>query len=170
MIPGTSDLVVTQWGAQFGKRRFPCSVGWGGISVRKCEGDGITPRGRFRLENILFRPDRVAAQELPDCAEPIRLFEIWSDDPRDPKYNRKTSGSRGYGFSHERLFRADPQYDIIVPVAYNRPDPVPGAGSAIFLHVWRSPWHPTAGCIAFRRIDLLWIANHIDARTSLVVD
>ncbi len=44
------------------------------------------------------------------------------------------------------------------PVTGHNADPVaPGAGSAVFVHLWRRPRWPTAGCIAFRRPDLEWI-------------
>ena len=163
-----ADLVVSSKGARLGSREFSCSIGRAGIRAHKREGDGATPMGRFRLLGVLFRPDRVAAQELPGDATPLRPFDIWSDDPGDPLYNRRKSDRRHFAFSNERLFRSDPQYDVVIPVAYNWPDPRPGAGSAIFLHVWRAPRHPTAGCIAFRKSDLIWIANRIGDRTMLV--
>ncbi len=75
----------------------------------------------------------------------------------------------GYGYSHEKLRRSDRQYDLVIPTDYNWPKAVPGKGSAIFLHVWRRPRHPTAGCVAFAREDLVWIAERLTNRTRLVV-
>ena len=159
-----SDLQVTRWHARFHGRKFPCSVGRGGIRAAKKEGDGATPAGRFRLLAPLWRPGRTQGS----AGSWIRPFCIWSDDPEDPAYNRMRSFGLGYRFSHERLRRPDPIYDLIVPVAYNLPDPVPGRGSAIFLHIWRSPRHPTAGCVAFAPDDLAWIVERTDDRTWLV--
>ena len=48
-------------------------------------------------------------------------------------------------------------------VDYNRQAPKPGAGSCIFLHVWRSPEKGTAGCTAMAEQDLQailgWLRN-----------
>ena len=75
----------------------------------------------------------------------------------------------GYRYSHERMRRSDRQYDLVIPTDYNWPIAVPGLGSAIFLHIWKRPRHPTAGCVAFAREDLVWIAERLTDRTRLVV-
>ena len=74
-----------------------------------------------------------------------------------------------HGFSHERLRRADPMYDLVIVIGWNWPDAEPGRGSAIFLHQWRRPAAPTAGCVALSRRDLHWIAARISPGTRLVV-
>ena len=168
MIPGTEDIVVTRWMARFQGRRLPCSIGRGGLTTDKREGDGATPVGAFALVGILYRPDRIAGADLSG-ALPIRRRDVWSDDPLDPAYNRRITGGHPYGWGHERLSRSDPLYDLVIVVGYNWPAPVPGRGSAIFIHQWRTPRHPTAGCIAFAKSDLLWIAARISSRTRLVV-
>ncbi|MFT3973763.1 MAG: L,D-transpeptidase family protein [Amaricoccus sp.] len=160
------DLVVTRWGARLGNRRFPCATGRGGIGVKLREGDGVTPVGRHRIEAVLHRPDRVARP----AAQPGRAIgprDGWSDDPADPAYNRPVL--RPHGFGHEALRRADPQYDIVAVLDWNRCPPVAGRGSAIFLHVWRRPRHPTAGCIAVRRADLAFLLAHLGRRARVVV-
>ena len=154
--------------AQFSGRRFSCVVGRGGIRPVKREGDGATPAGDFGLLGILCRRDRVKWRQLPG-ARPIRRFDVWSDDPGDPRYNQFVASGHPYPWSHERLWRSDRMYDVVIPVAYNWPDPEPGAGSAIFVHIWRGPRQPTEGCVAFSRKDLMWIAARISRRTRLVV-
>jgi len=141
-------------------RKFPCSIGRGGIRFDKREGDGATPAGEFSLSGALYRPDRLPRTILPPCAQPIGLDWIWSDAPDDPRYNSLIRRGFGHPFSHERMRRADRQYDLVVPVGYNSRRQ-PGRGSAILLHVWRKPRHPTAGCVAFALPDLVWIANRI---------
>ena len=158
-----SDLVVGPWGARFAGRRFPCAVGRGGIGDKRAEGDGITPRGSHRLEAVLVRPDR---QRWPGAA-PIGPADGWSDDPADPAYNARVR--RPHRFGCEALRRADRQYDLVGILDWNRHPVVPGLGSAIFLHVWRSPRRPTAGCIAFRRSDLAWILARWTPRSRVVV-
>ena len=161
------DLVATRWGLRFMGRRFPASIGRGGISLRKREGDGATPAGMHGLIGLLYRADRIAAAEMPGWALPIGPFDLWSDDPRDPDYNLMVRTPHRFG--HERLHRADPLYDIILLTDWNWPEAQPGHGSAIFVHTWRRPGYPTAGCVGFSRADLVWIAPRIRHQTRLVI-
>lgn len=159
------DLVLTPTGVRFRGRHFACSIGRGGIKRRKREGDGATPVGEHRIVGMLYRPDRMA--RLTDWALPIHPGDLWSDDVRDPDYNLMVRAPHAFG--HERLCRADPLYDLIVITDWNWPYAEKGAGSAIFIHQWRKPHHPTEGCVAFSRSDLQWIARHITYGTRLIV-
>ncbi len=161
----TTDLVVSPTGLRFMGRRFPCSIGKGGISDRKCEGDGATPRGTHRLVGMLYRPDRMVRPA--DWALPIRPSDLWSDDATHDGYNMMVRAP--YPHSHERLRRADRLYDLIILTDWNWPYAVKGRGSAIFIHRWRKPRHPTEGCIGLRPQDLAWIAPRIRHQTRLVV-
>lgn len=145
-------MVVTKWGARFGGRHVPCAIGRGGISEEKQEGDGASPAGVWRLVGGMYRADRGVMHGLPAAGH----NDLWSDDVRDPAYNHQVRGP-GYSFGHETLRRADPLYDIVLFSDWNWPDARPGKGSAIFVHLWRRPRYPTAGCIAFSRPDLEWI-------------
>ncbi|WP_298295107.1 L,D-transpeptidase family protein [uncultured Litoreibacter sp.] len=160
-----SDLVVTRWGCRFHGRLFPCSIGKGGISTNKCEGDGATPTGIHNIVGMLYRPDRMAKPS--DWAVPIGPRDLWSDDATHDDYNHMTQAP--YAFSHERLTRADPLYDLVFLTNWNWPYAVKGRGSAIFIHAWRKPRHPTEGCVAFRPDHLLWIAKRITHQTRLIV-
>lgn len=148
-------------------RLFPCAIGRGGIARDKREGDGATPAGVHGFIGLVYRPDRVAASALPGWALPIRPGDGWSDDPADPDYNLMIR--RPHAYRHERLWRADPLYDVILLTDWNWPRALRGAGSAIFVHTWRGPGHPTAGCVAFARGDLLWIARRLAPGSRLVV-
>ena len=159
------DIVVTRWGARFMHRRFPCAIGRGGITARKREGDGATPAGAHRLVGMLYRADRLA--KPAGWALPVGPFDLWSDAPDDTDYNHPVRTP--YPHSHERLHRPDRLYDLILLTDWNWPQAQPGHGSAIFVHIWRKPRHPTAGCVAFARRDLLWIAPRIRPQTRLVI-
>jgi L,D-peptidoglycan transpeptidase YkuD (ErfK/YbiS/YcfS/YnhG family) len=161
------DLVVTPTGLLFMNRRFPCTIGRSGITRAKREGDGATPAGIHTFVGLLYRPDRIARTQLPDWAVPIRPYDGWSDDPKDEDYNLIVR--RPHRYSHERLWRADPMYDLILLTNWNWPYAVRGAGSAIFVHTWRSASHPTAGCVAMDRADLIWIAGRIRHHTRLII-
>ncbi len=163
------DLVLSPMGVRFRGRMIPCAIGRGGVSHAKREGDGATPAGRHDLVGLLYRPDRVARTALPGWARPIGAFDIWSDDPRDPDYNHYLPGAADHPYGHERLRRTDPLYDIVLLTDWNWPRAEKGAGSAIFLHIWRGPRRPTAGCIAFDRRDLLWIVNRLAPGDGLFV-
>ena len=159
------DLVVTPAGLRFMGRRFACTIGRGGLTDRKVEGDGATPRGVHRIVGMLYRPDRM--MRPTDWAVPIGPGDLWSDDVADPDYN--TMVSRPHGFSHEVLRRADPMYDLVIITDWNWPYAVKGRGSAIFMHQWRGPGRPTAGCVAVNRANLMWIAPRIRPETRLVI-
>lgn len=162
-----ADLVVTPTGCRFLGRRFACTIGRGGVvdADRKREGDGATPRGVHRIVGMLYRPDRIAPPV--DWAVPILPGDLWSDGVDDPDYNHMVRAP--HPFSHEALRRADPLYDLVLITDWNWPHAKAGRGSAIFLHRWRRPGYPTAGCVAFAPQDLLWIARRIRPETRLIV-
>ncbi len=161
------DMVLTPTGLRFAGRRFACTHGRGGIVAAdaKREGDGGTPAGVHRIVGMLYRPDRMA--KPADWALPIGPSDLWSDDSRDPDYNLMVRAP--HVFSHEHLRRSDPQYDLVLITDWNWPYSVPGRGSAIFLHRWRRPCTPTAGCVALAPQDLLWIARRLRPQSRLIV-
>ena len=159
------DLVVNRWGCRFQGRVFPCSIGKGGLTKDKREGDGATPLGVHRIVGMLYRPDRI--EKPVSWALPIGPRDLWSDDIRDDNYNLMVRAP--YAFSHERLSRADPLYDLVIITDWNWPYAVKGRGSAIFIHAWRKPRLPTEGCVAFRADHLLWIAQRLGFGSRLIV-
>ncbi|MDX1781322.1 MAG: L,D-transpeptidase family protein [Thalassovita sp.] len=159
------DLVLTGRGLRFRGRYYPCSIGRGGLTGNKREGDGATPKGIHRVVAMLYRPDRIARPAA--WADPIGPGDLWSDAPQQPDYNHPVRAP--YGHSHESLRRADPLYDIVLITDWNYPTATPGMGSAIFLHQWRRPHYPTEGCIAFRRDHLTRIARTIAPGSRLIV-
>lgn len=158
-------MVLTRMGLRYRGRLFPCTIGRGGVVKRKREGDGGTPAGVHNIVGCLYRPDRMARPV--DWAKPIGPSDLWSDDVKDPDYNLMVRVP--HGFSHERLRRADPMYDLILLTDWNWPYSVPGRGSAIFLHGWRRPGVPTAGCVGFEPADLRWIVRRLTHGVKLIV-
>ncbi|MHC0052298.1 L,D-transpeptidase family protein [Actibacterium sp. D379-3] len=154
-LPRRGDLVVTRWGARYRGRRIPCAIGKGGLAAHKREGDGATPLGVHKIAGMLYRADRIPPPA--HGAAPIGPRDLWSDDGDDPAYNHLVRAP--HPFRHERLRRADRLYDLVLLTDWNGPDATPGRGSAIFVHRWRKPRHPTEGCIAFAPADLRWIAQ-----------
>ncbi|WP_037969594.1 L,D-transpeptidase family protein [Sulfitobacter noctilucicola] len=158
-------MVLTPTGLRFRGDKYPCSIGKGGLSLRKKEGDGATPRGIHRIVGMLYRPDRIPPPT--DWALPIGRGDLWSDDPTHEDYNMMVRAP--YLYSHEKLRRADPLYDLVILTDWNWPYAVKGRGSAIFMHQWRRPGYPTEGCIALSRADLHRLAPKIEHRTRLIV-
>lgn len=130
-----------------------CALGRGGVRAVKREGDGATPVGRYPLRRVLWRPDRLPQPETALPAQPIAPDDGWCDAPDDPAYNRPVK--RPHPTSHEALWRDDAVYDVIVVLGHNDDPVVPGLGSAVFMHVARPDWEPTAGCVALQLPDLL---------------
>jgi L,D-peptidoglycan transpeptidase YkuD (ErfK/YbiS/YcfS/YnhG family) len=145
----------------------PCALGRSGIVRRKSEGDGGTPSGIFALRRIYFRPDRVPRprSQLPVIAIDPGLG--WSDDPADPQYNRPVRLPVRTG--HESMWRYDHLYDYVIVLGYNDAPPVPGRGSAIFLHLARDGFAPTEGCVAILADAMRRLLPRLTSRTSLVV-
>jgi L,D-peptidoglycan transpeptidase YkuD (ErfK/YbiS/YcfS/YnhG family) len=136
----------------FGGSAF-AAVGRNGVKADKHEGDGATPAGTYPLVSIMYRPDKVAP---PRSMLPVRALapnDGWVDDPADANYNRPVP--LPYPASAEQMWRDDDLYDALVVIGYNMDPVVPGAGSAIFLHVATADFAPTAGCIAVQKQVLL---------------
>ena len=158
-------LALTPMGLRAGCRVIPCSVGRGGISPAKREGDGATPMGAHRILGVLYRPDRLARPS--PWAQPILPGDLWCDASDHPDYNQHVRAP--FRPSHEAMRRPDPLYDIVLVTDWNYPDARAGLGSAIFLHQWRRPGFPTAGCIAMARADLIWLAGQVAPGDDLIV-
>lgn len=159
------DLRLTPFGLLAFGRMLPCSIGTGGLRGDKREGDGATPLGTHKIASMYYRADRVAAPNA--WAVPIGPRDLWSDDVNDAAYNRPVQAP--YAPSHETMRRADPLYDIVIVLDWNLDNPVPGKGSAIFVHQWRRPGYPTEGCIALARPHLIWLAGrvHVGSRVRI---
>jgi L,D-peptidoglycan transpeptidase YkuD (ErfK/YbiS/YcfS/YnhG family) len=168
-----NDIIVTPDGTvSLGGLRFRCALGKGGVlpEADKREGDGATPLGRYPLRQVFYRPDRIAPPQTRLPVQALTSRDGWCDDPLDPAYNRFVT--LPHGASHEKLWRDDAVYDVIVVLGHNDDPPVPGLGSAIFMHVARPDYSGTEGCIALALPDLLELlavlrpATHIDLRAG----
>ncbi len=158
--PQASGTWVLEWRGN----QYRCAVGRNGIAREgeKREGDGKTPSGTYALRRPYFRPDKVDRASLPAALKPIALTmnDGWCDAPGDPDYNRFVQ--LPFAASHEDLWRKDDDlYDLIVPLGYNDDPVIPGLGSAIFMHVARSNYGPTAGCVALSKQDLLEVLSTV---------
>lgn len=148
LVSTFSDGTVLDWGD--GPRR--CAIGPAGIAAKSAEGDGVTPQGTFPLRRIFYRADRI---QEPKSILPVRATgpaDGWCDASADPNYNRLVK--LPYPASAENMWRDDHLYDLVAVVGFNDDPVVPGRGSAIFLHLAKPDYRPTAGCVALAEADL----------------
>lgn len=133
----------------------------------KREGDGSSPAGAWPAQRVYYRPDRGPAPETGIPVIALRREDGWSDDPAEPAYNRRLSlPCRG---SHERLWREDRVYDLIVEMGYNDDPVLAGMGSAIFLHIARPDFRPTEGCIALAGEDLRAVLRRLGGGSRITI-
>ena len=144
-----------------------CTLGRGGTRRSKREGDGATPVGRFIVLGGYYRHDRVRRPPNRVGLVAARPDLGWCDDPRDRRYNRPISLPDHA--RHETLWREDGVYDVVLDLSYNRAPPVPGRGSAIFLHLMRPDGGPTEGCIAVERRSMRRLLERLGPRTIIEV-
>ena len=138
-----------------GCRTFPCIIGRKGRTHFKREGDNKSPRGKWKLEKLCYRPDKGLRprNSLPTTA--LRKDDGWCDAKGHKDYNHHVR--LPFAASHETLWRPDEAYDLLVATSYNQRPRIQGAGSAIFLHIWRQGAVDTEGCVALGREDLLML-------------
>lgn len=147
---------------------FACQLGRSGVVAErdKREGDGKTALGEYRLLTVWYRADRLDGLQTALPTRAIQRDDGWCDDVRDTlHYNRHIK--LPYAGSHENLWREDEVYDLIVVTSHNQDPVVVGAGSALFVHVMRTPPSPTAGCVALARADLLTLLKHSSAQSVI---
>lgn len=163
-----NDLFVFSNGiAKWGQATFRCALGSRGVTRQKREGDLATPVGSWPLRRVLYRADRIGQPTTALPVQRIQPSDGWSDAPADRQYNRLVKLPRAA--SAETLWRNDHLYDLVVPVGYNDGPVVPGAGSAIFIHVARENYGGTAGCVALKLENLLTILASATLSTRLIV-
>jgi L,D-peptidoglycan transpeptidase YkuD (ErfK/YbiS/YcfS/YnhG family) len=151
-----------------GSFALPVALGRGGIKANKREGDGATPRGRFRLKRLWWRADR---HPRPATALPTRRIgaaDGWCEDPRDRRYNRPIRLASDS--AADRLARADGLYDFIIEIDHNTRPRIAGRGSAVFIHGARPGFAPTAGCVALRLSTLRRLLARLGPQTRIVVE
>ena len=153
--------------AQIGQVVIPAAIGRTGASHLKREGDGATPIGVFHLNKAYFRADRIQRVPTLISTEPLRPRLGWSDDPVSHRYNRSVQA--GARESHEKLWRQDSVYDVVITTSHNQRPRVLGAGSAIFLHLARPGYEATQGCVAVSHADLRRLLPRLSHRAQLVI-
>ena len=146
--------------------KFKCSIGKNGKTTKKNEGDNKTPKGIYTLGPLYYRKDR-----LPKISTKLKKIEImknfgWCDDVKSKFYNKPIKTN--INVRHEKLYRNDKKYDLLIPIEYNFKKPKKNKGSAIFLHL-TSNYKKTQGCVAIKEKDMLILLNLINKKTKIKI-
>ena len=151
----------------FNHYRIKCAVGKRGIGYKKKEGDLITPVGIFKIKCILYRKDRVKNLKTDLNKMPITKKMGWCDDPKSKNYNKLISIP--FNYSHEKLFKKENTYDIILVLNYNMKPIKKNKGSAIFIHIAKKNYKSTAGCVAVKKEHLMNLIKNIKRTTKIKI-
>ena len=146
--------------------KFKCSIGKNGKTTKKIEGDNKTPKGLYALGPLYYRKDR-----LPKLSTKLKKIEImknfgWCDDVKSKFYNKPIKTN--INVRHEKLYRNDKKYDLLIPIKYNTKKPKKNKGSAIFLHLTNN-YKKTQGCVAIKEKDMLILLNLINKKTKIKI-
>jgi L,D-peptidoglycan transpeptidase YkuD (ErfK/YbiS/YcfS/YnhG family) len=145
--------------------KFRCALGKGGIKKKVKEGDNISPKGIFKIIKIYYRPDKI--NKIISSIKKIKIKKNmgWCDDPSSSYYNKQVKLPSKY--NHERLYRKDNLYDLILVLNYNTNPIIKNKGSAIFLHIAKKKYQPTKGCVALKKQDLIQLTSIIKKNTKI---
>ena len=145
--------------------KFRCALGKNGIKKKIKEGDTITPMGKFKLTKIYYRQDKIKEIKCSITKIKIKKNMGWCDDPKSNFYNQQIKLPSKFG--HEKLYRNDRIYDLLVVLNYNTKPIVKNKGSAIFIHIAKKNYKPTAGCIALKKTDLIKLLQMVKKNTKI---
>ena len=152
---------------EYKKLKFRCALGKAGIKKKKKEGDNITPEGTFKIIKVYYRPDKIKNFVTSIKKKKIKKNIGWCDDPVSNSYNKEIKLPSRFG--HEKLYRKDNLYDLILVLNYNINPTIKNKGSAIFIHIAKKNYEPTAGCIALKKEDLIELLKKIKKNTKIKI-
>ena len=161
-------IIVKKSGYLYYKKlKFRCSLGKAGIKKKFKEGDNITPKGIFKIIKVYYRSDKIKKINTKIKKIKIKKKMGWCNDPRSIFYNKQIKLPNKA--NHEKLYRSDNLYDIIVVLSYNMNPIVKNKGSAIFIHVAKSNYQPTHGCIGLKKSHLLIVLKKIKKKEIIKI-
>ena len=146
---------------------FKCSIGKNGLKSKKVEGDFSTPKGSFLLKKLYYRSDRF--KKINTILPKIKIKKNmgWCNDPKNKYYNSLIKITKK--IKHEKMYRSDHKYDLMIPIKYNYLRPVKFKGSCIFIHL-TNDYKPTAGCIALQKKDFLIMLKLLSKKTKIQIN
>ncbi len=147
--------------------KFKCVIGKKGFTSKKIEGDKKTPKGTYNLGPVYFRKDRISNIKTKLKMIKIKKTMGWCDDIHSNNYNKIIKVTNK--INHEKLFRKNRNYDILIPIEYNTKRIIKNKGSAIFIHLTKN-YKKTLGCIAIKKKDMLILLRLINKNTKIKIN
>ena len=160
-----------------GKKVFRCQIGLGGLkkTIDKKEGDNTTPTGKWYLKSIYYRSDKVVRPKLKK-KNILKINRItkncgWCDDIDSHYYNKyiTINNIRTLNINYERLWRQDNAYDIVIETSHNTEPIIKNKGSAIFIHCSFENFRTTAGCVALKKRDLMFLIKNLNSEAYIQI-
>jgi L,D-peptidoglycan transpeptidase YkuD (ErfK/YbiS/YcfS/YnhG family) len=153
---------------QYKNLKFRCALGKAGIKKKEKEGDNVTPKGIFKITSMYYRPDRI--KNIITAIKKIKIKKNigWCDDPDSHFYNQQISLPTK--FNHEKLYRNDNLYDLVLVLNYNTNPIIKNKGSAIFIHIAKKNYKKTKGCIALKKKHLIELISKIKKNTQIKIN
>lgn len=147
--------------------KYRCAIGKAGIKKKQKEGDNITPKGTFKITRVYYRSDKV--KNISTSIKKIKIKKNmgWCNDSKSPFYNREIKLPSKFSF--EKLYRNDNLYDLLAVLNYNTEPTKKNKGSAIFIHIAKKRFKPTAGCIALQEKDLMNLMKVIKKNSKIKI-
>ena len=152
----------------YDKYKVKCALGKRGIGIKEIEGDKITPIGRYNIKFLLYRKDRIKKIKTKLKKIIIKKNMGWCDDSSSKNYNKLIRLPVKY--NHEKLYKNDNSYDIILVLNFNMYPIKKNKGSAIFIHVAKKNYKKTEGCIALKKKHILKLIKTINSKTKVVIE
>jgi len=162
-------IIVKKTGyLQYKNLKFRCALGKAGIKKKEKEGDNVTPKGIFKITSMYYRTDRI--KNITTAVKKIKIKKNmgWCDDPDSHFYNQQISLPNKFG--HEKLYRNDHLYDLILFINYNTNPIIKNKGSAIFIHIAKKNYKKTKGCIALKKKHLIELISKIKKNTQIEIN
>ena len=151
----------------FNNYKAKCAIGKRGIGNKTKEGDLITPKGIYKVKYILYRIDRVKKIKTKLKKIIIRKNMGWCNDAQSRQYNKLIKLPSNY--NHEKLYKRENIYDIVLVLNYNVNPIIKNKGSAIFIHVAKKNYKKTEGCVALKKNHLIKVLKNLKNNTTVKI-
>ena len=160
------NIIIKKDTLLYDEFKFKCSIGKNGRTTKKIEGDNKTPKGLYALGPLYYRKDRILKPSTKLKKIEIKKNFGWCDDIKSKFYNKPIKINKK--IRHEKLYRNDKKYDLLIPIKYNSKRPKKNKGSAIFLHLTNN-YKKTQGCVAIKEKDMLILLKLINKKTKIKI-
>ena len=146
--------------------KFKCVIGKNGKSFNKKEGDLKTPKGTFSLGPLFYRKDKFTNLQTKLTKISMKKNMGWCDDVKNKFYNKPILIDKK--IRHEKMYRSDDIYNLVIVINYNTKNIIKNKGSAIFIHLTNN-YKKTRGCIALKENDMLVLLKMINKNTKIKI-